>query len=258
MVTHIVSFSGGIGSAITADLVCRKYGRDNVVLLFADTLVEDEDLYRFNRDVEFLLGCRFITISEGRTPWQVFNDVKFIGNSRVDPCSKLLKRDLIKKWIRANYTSENCLIWVGIDASESHRLNPVVQNNLPYQYRSIMIERDIFLSSSDKLKWCDENNIELPKLYKLGFPHNNCGGFCVKAGLTQFKMLFELLPDVYFMNENEEQIALKLNPNARPFLQKTIKGVKYYLTLKEYREKYLEDKEYEEDRYDYGGCGCAL
>ena len=257
-ITHIVSYSGGIGSAITADMICKEYGKDNVVLLFADTLIEDDDLYRFNKDVINLLGWWFGRIADGRTPWQVFNDVKFIGNSRIDPCSKILKRDLIKKWIRNNYTPDNCVIWVGIDCSEEHRLNPVVMNNLPYQYRSILIEKNMFLTPQDKLMWCEENNIEVPRLYKMGFPHNNCGGFCIKAGLTQFAKLYQLLPEVYMENEQQEQEAIKNNPNLRPFLVKTIKGVKHYLTLKDYREQYLEDKNYEEDKYEYGGCGCAL
>ena len=80
---HIISYSGGLGSAITADFICKQYGKENVILLFADTLVEDEDLYRFNNDVVKLLGVPLIIIAEGRTPWQVFNDVKYIGNTRV-------------------------------------------------------------------------------------------------------------------------------------------------------------------------------
>ena len=31
-----------------------------------------------------------------------------------------------------------------------------------------------------------------------------------------------------------------------------------YLTMKDYREKYLEVNKSEEDRFDFGGCGCAL
>ncbi len=29
--------------------------------------------------------------------------------------------------------------------------------------------------------------IEPPRLYKMGFKHNNCGGACVKAGISQWK-----------------------------------------------------------------------
>lgn len=96
---HIVSYSGGIGSAMTAQLLCDEYGKENVALLFADTNMEDEDLYRFNSDLVNKLKCEFIRIADGRTVWEVFEDVKFIGNSRIDPCSKILKRELIKNYI---------------------------------------------------------------------------------------------------------------------------------------------------------------
>lgn len=254
---HIVSYSGGIGSAITAELVCNAYGKDNVILLFADTLIEDEDLYRFNLDIVKLLGCEFIRISDGRTPWQVFKDVGFIGNSRIDPCSKILKRDLIKRWIRNHWHYNTSTLWVGIDASESHRLPPVVKNNLPWRYRSILVEKGIWVTPKLKLDWCTERGIELPKLYKLGFSHDNCGGFCVKAGLGQFKLLWETLPEVYLANEAEEQLAIAHNPKLKPFLQKTIKGIRYYITMKEYREKYLQTIT-EEESLEFGGCGCAL
>ncbi len=168
---HIVSYSGGLGSAITADLVCKEYGNFNVSLLFADTLVEDEDLYRFNSDVVELLGCDLITISDGRTPWQIFNDVKFIGNTRIDPCSKHLKRDLIKKWIHSNYAADEVIIWVGIDISEEHRLEAITENNKPYEYRSIMIDKGLLVDNNTKESWCDANGIKIPKLYELGFSH---------------------------------------------------------------------------------------
>lgn len=254
---HIVSYSGGVGSAITAQLIVDLYGKNNTALLFADTKVESPDLYRFNHDIENLLGCEFITIADGRTPWQVFNDEKFIGNSRIDPCSKILKRNLIKKWLRENFKSHEVTVWVGIDVTEEHRLPPVVANNYPYIYRSILVELQIFVTPDIKRAWCKENKILIPNLYELGFSHNNCGGFCVKAGLAQFKKLYELLPEVYMENEKEELAAMVRNPNLRPFLKKTINGVKHYITMKEYREKYLSQLTPDEE-LEFGGCGCAL
>lgn len=229
-------------------------------MLFADTLMEDEDLYRFNSDIEKLLGIKLTIIADGRTPWQVFEDVKFIGNSRIDPCSKHLKRDLIKKWIHTNYLPEACVLWVGIDCSEEHRLEAVVQNNLPYQYRSILIENNIFIDTEYKMDWCFDNGIEPPRLYAMGFTHNNCGGFCVKAGLAHFKKLYEKLPERYKEHEEKELELILTNPNLRPFLKKTVNKTVRYLTLKQYREEFLEKEKANdfEDKYEFGGCGCAL
>lgn len=254
---HIVSFSGGLGSAITAAMVCDRYGKDNVILLFADTLVEDKDLYKFNNDVTNLLGCKFVRIAEGRTPWQVFEDVKYIGNTRVDPCSKILKRDFIRKYLTDNYKPDECTIWIGIDCTEEHRLAPVVIRNKPYSYRSILIENDIFLTNQYKFSWLLKNNIQIPRMYQLGFAHNNCGGFCVKAGQAQFKKLWELLPEVYADNELQEQLAISNNPKLKPFLRKVTDGKLRYLTLRAYREEFLEPSK-AIDKNEFGGCGCAL
>lgn len=254
---YIVSYSGGMGSAITAQMVADKYGLKNTILLFADTLIEDEDLYRFNRDLLNKFNFNFIRIAEGRTPWEVFKDVKFIGNSRIDPCSKILKRDFIRKFLKVHYKPSDIEIFVGIDATESHRLPPIIERNKPYEYRSLLIEENVFIDYEFKKAWCDRYGIKIPRLYEMGMAHNNCGGFCIKAGLGQFKKLYENLPETYLKNEREEELAMQQNPNLRPFLKKMIKGQIKYITLREYREKYLEHIT-EDEALDFGGCGCAL
>ena len=50
MTDHIVSFSGGMGSFAEAYYCVQEFGKENVVLLFCDTLTEDPDLYRFVDD----------------------------------------------------------------------------------------------------------------------------------------------------------------------------------------------------------------
>lgn len=255
---HIVSFSGGVGSAITLQLVVEEFGRDNVIALFADTLMEDEDLYRFNRDVETLVGLKLTKLCYGLTPWELFNERLFISNNKIDHCSQYLKRALLKKWVRYAYKPDECFIWIGIDWSEKHRLERAQKGGIPYIYRSILVERDIMLTAADKVKWCKANKIELPKLYKLGFSHNNCGGFCVKAGLGHFRLLYKTMPDRYLFHEKEEQKLLTKEPKCKPFLQKEVKGKRLYMSLKVYREEYLDKDLAEEDRFDIGGCGCAL
>lgn len=258
---HIVSYSGGIGSAMTAQLLCEEYGKENVALLFADTNMEDEDLYRFNSDLVNKLKCEFIRIADGRTVWEVFEDVKFIGNSRIDPCSKILKRELIKNYIKCNFLPDECNIWVGIDCTEEHRLERVVLNNKPYVYRSFLIENGYFIFPSTKIDWCNKMEIIPPRLYSMNFAHNNCGGFCVKAGLGQFKLLYEKLPERYKYHENKELEVMLKNKNLKPFLKKNINGKVEYITLKYYRENYLESNSKQLTEFellDYGGCGCAL
>ncbi|MFG1857578.1 hypothetical protein ACGFJT_37490 [Actinomadura geliboluensis] len=64
MTLHVVQYSGGIGSWATAQRVNARQakarrGAQGLVLLFADVLVEDPDLYRFLRDSAAQLGVPF-------------------------------------------------------------------------------------------------------------------------------------------------------------------------------------------------------
>lgn len=73
---HIVMYSGGIGSWAAAKRVIAQQGKENVILLFTDTLIEDEDLYRFLKETSADFGCELVWLKEGRDPWQVFKDVR--------------------------------------------------------------------------------------------------------------------------------------------------------------------------------------
>src|ERR1019366_4527713 len=103
-VEHVVMFSGGISSWAAARRVVERYGTARVTLLFADTLIEDHDSYRFLAESAYDLGLPVTRIADGRTPWEVFRDERFLGNSRIDPCSKILKRNLCARWIADRFT----------------------------------------------------------------------------------------------------------------------------------------------------------
>ena len=77
---HVVMFSGGIGSWAAAKRVVNENGSEETVLMFADTLIEDADLYRFLREGAANVGGQLVVLTEGRTPFQVFRDVRFLGN----------------------------------------------------------------------------------------------------------------------------------------------------------------------------------
>ncbi|WP_243719109.1 hypothetical protein [Actinomadura sp. KC06] len=118
---HVVQFSGGIGSWSAAQRVIAQHGTKNLVLLIADTQVEDSDLWRFAREASSQIGVELTVVADGRTPFQVFWDQRFLGNSRLAPCSAILKQQPCRRWLEENARIENTILYVGIDWSEARR-----------------------------------------------------------------------------------------------------------------------------------------
>lgn len=174
MTKHIIMYSGGIGSWAAAKRVSQKYGNGNLVLLFADTLIEDEDLYRFLEESAATIGGELIKLDQGVDPWQVFQKKRFIGNSRIDPCSRILKREPCRKWLDENCDPSNTVVYLGLDWTEIHRWEKSLKYWHPWQVEAPMMELP-YLSKPQMLDSLKRENIKPPRLYELGFPHNNCG-----------------------------------------------------------------------------------
>jgi len=252
---HVVMFSGGVGSWAAARRVADQHGAENMQLLFTDTKMEDADLYRFLHEAASDIGCELVKIADGRTPWEVFRDVRFLGNSRVDPCSRILKRDLARKWVGEHYNSDEVTLYIGIDWTEGHRMRAVVRNWEPFTVLAPMTEPP-YLSKKDMLNLLSERGIEPPSLYRLGFPHNNCGGFCIKAGQAQLKLLLDVLPEVYCYHERQEQALREHLGKDVAILRDRTGGESTPVTLRRFREMVTEG--YLFDQHEWGGCGCFV
>lgn len=202
---HIVQYSGGICSFFTAKRVVEKYGKENVILLFCDTLIEDKDLYRFVNDTVKFLGCEFVRVADGRTPFQVYKDENFLGNSRIAHCTKILKIKQARDWLKTNFPDPNtCTLYLGIDWTETHRQPAIIKNWSPYKVEFPMCEAPLLYKDEMKSE-LKKIGIEVPRLYKMGFAHNNCGGFCCKAGQGHWARVLQEMPDKFKQWEQEEE-----------------------------------------------------
>jgi len=251
----IVQYSGGAASALSAQFAVEEFGRENVVLLFADTLMEDEDLYRFNADVERKLGIKITRLCEGRTPWEVFFSERMIGNSRADHCSRILKREVLDAWRIANTTPENDVIFLGMDANEEHRLKGVQARLSPWTVRSPLIERGIWKERA--LELVKASGLRLSRSYDQGAPHDNCGGFCIKAGQGQFVRLLETRAARYALHEGKEEAFRRFTGKDVSILRDRTGGKTKPLTLRQLRERH-EQQPSLIDRLDIGGCNCMV
>jgi hypothetical protein len=250
---HVVMFSGGTGSWATAKRVAEEHGTDNLILLFADTLMEDEDLYRFLDEAHKDVGGELVRISTGLNPWEVFYKRRFLGNSRLDPCSEFLKRIPLRKWLTENCDPAETTVYIGIDWTEEHRYIKAQKYWAPWNCLAPLIEPPL-MDKPTQLRALEAAGIKQPRLYTMGFSHNNCGGFCVKAGQGHFRILMKHLPERYKFHEEQEQKFREFIGKDVAILRKT-KGPHKGdpLTLRELRV--MEERQV--DMFDLGGCGCV-
>jgi len=254
-VTHVVHFSGGIASYCAAKRVVEEYGPAQVKLLFCDTKTEDEDLYRFLIQSAAVLMAELVELEDGRDVWELFHDRRMIGNTRFDLCSETLKRNLADKWMKEHYTPENVMCYVGMDWTETNRYDRMAERKLPWRYMAPLLEEPI-LTKGDMVEMVKADGMEPPRLYSMGFPHNNCGGFCVKAGVAHFVHLLRTMPVRYMYHENKEQEMRDYLGKDVAILRDRTGGSTKPLTLKTLRERILAGEEGQMDMFDWGGCGC--
>lgn len=256
-IKNLVLFSGGACSWAAAKRVVEKHGTDGTVLLFADTKMEDEDLYRFIDEAADNVGATLVKIADGRNPWEVMQKEKMIGGGMLgaDPCSKILKRKLLDKWQSEHCDPRNTTIHIGLDWTETHRVERVKERCKPWVFNAPMADKPL-LSKKDMLAWMASEGLKPPRLYQLGFSHNNCGGFCVKAGQAQFERLLRTMPERYLYHEKMEQKTREI-VGDHTVLTYQRNGKKIPITLREFREN-LEKQPDLFDQFDWGGCGCAI
>jgi 3'-phosphoadenosine 5'-phosphosulfate sulfotransferase (PAPS reductase)/FAD synthetase len=252
---RVVFYSGGALSWAAAMRTIERHGRDNLTLLFTDTRMEDEDLYRFLDDSERQMGVPITRVVEGRTPWEVFRDRRFLANTRIDTCSEMLKRKPGQAWLRDH--APGATLVFGIDWEEQHRLVGLTKRygEMGHAVEAPMCDSP-WKTKPDVLSWMRSEGLEPPRLYDMGFAHNNCGGFCVRAGQAHFATLFREMPDRYRWHEQQEQDLRAYLDKDIAILRDRTGGKTRPMTLKEFRERLEAKMQY--DDLDLGGCACFV
>lgn len=311
---HIVSLSSGMSSAIVGELVIRKYGIENCIFCFMDTTIEDEDNYRFldeytkkmrlfgdGQSIIDLLPTRnedykrierkvtrqtniggilnnVVCMTEGRTPYQVAEDRKIIPNSKIAPCTFILKinpfryylYDLsrgndIQSWKNqktklpserfkrkekdASTIVQPITVHIGFDFSEIHRCKATTKSYTAIGYG---IDYPLLWKpyiTQDYKSYIEQNwGIEAPLTYKYGFSHANClgdsttGGGCVKQGVSDWVRLFVNFPE-RFEIVNEWEKMMKKDPSMSHYAisKVMVNGEIISKPLEQIKQDYLDD-----------------
>lgn len=231
-----------------------------MVLLFCDTLIEDADLYRFLDEAAANVGAPLVKVADGRTPFEVYRDTRFLGNSRLAKCSYFLKQKVADDWVTANCDPTSLCRYIGIDWSESHRFDG--QHGKGFKHR--MAEKGWrceaplidppYLTKRDILAMMKDEGLKPPLMYEQGFAHNNCGGRCCKAGQGHWAQMLKVRPKEFAQSEREENELRDMLGDVSMLSDRTGGNGKKVLTLTMLREQL--EAGVQADMYEIGGCGC--
>lgn len=258
---RVNTISGGLQSWVATWLDFRNHPKSTHLLYFCDTGYEHPTTYDFiSRSLDVLSDDfpetpAMFTCLKSESLWELFSREKFQGNGRNAVCSHKLKQEPGKK-LEALLGIEDSPITFGFGPLEPERLenakrsrkNPVAP----------LLDDDTFWDKQALIGFVKSKGLDIPYLYQLGMAHNNCSGFCVKAGQGHYKSLLNNDAELYAQHEeNQEAFINSLDDSRRGsvgFITVQRRGKKYRLTLKEFR-LWIERGE-PVDPYDKGACGC--
>ncbi len=221
---HIVSISGGSASAVAADRVITRYGSDSVTLWFADTLWEDQGLYRFLEDLENRWDKKIVRHTDGRTPPEVASDASMIPNPLAAPCSHELKQKPFMRFIKGQ--PKPLAVYLGLSWDEEHRMQKPreVYEAVP----GVTVDFPLLWEPLPRMSYTitiSEWGIKPPRLYEAGFSHNNCGGRCFRQGIREWLRLKRVMPGRFEeVSEWEQAQRAKGGPRANRAIQRDRRG----------------------------------
>jgi hypothetical protein len=253
----VVMLSGGAGSWLAARRWIDQHGPNGVTLLFADTRNEDADLYRFLEDASVNLGLPVTQVADGRTPFEVFRDERYLGNSQIAPCSKHLKQIPSRRWVEQHTDPRETVIVIGVGAWEGKRVGPIEAAYHPWTVVAPLLDPPA-PTQQQVLEAVTAAGLKSPRLYGLGFKHNNCGGVCVRGGFGQWGTLLRVFPSRYAHAEAQEQGLREQLGDVAILKHRSGRLEGQPLTLADYRAR-LESQPSLFDEIppddDPGGCG---
>lgn len=240
---HIVSVGGGISSTwLLVDRVIAKYGKENVTAVICPVANEHADVWRLVSAVEAKYGITIERIGKPYSIWDIFFNEGMMGNVFADPCSRILKREKMAAYMKANHNPANTVLHVGITADEIDRMLAIQANwkRQGYTVRAELADEPK-LGRETLIQLCEAEFGFIPLMYRQGMKHNNCGGFCIKAGKAQFARLLWYDRKTYIEHETMELLHQQTFDHANTIMRDewTRKGMRSVtsLTLRSFRER---------------------
>lgn len=179
-----VWFSCGAASAVAAKKTIEKYGDTHTIRIVNNPVLEEDlDNLRFLKDVEKWLGITIEQAVNSKFPnasaREIWAKKRYMAGVAGAPCTKELKKEARYQWEKNNKVDWHVL---GFTVDEKSRYNRFILTERP-NVLPVLIELNLTKQACFKI--IREAGIELPNVYKLGYPNANCIG-CVKAGSATY------------------------------------------------------------------------
>jgi 3'-phosphoadenosine 5'-phosphosulfate sulfotransferase (PAPS reductase)/FAD synthetase len=205
-----VWFSCGAASAVAAKKTIELYGESNEIIIVNNPIKEEhEDNQRFLKDVESWLGYKIQFAINPKFPDQscetVWNKRKFMSSRFGASCTLHLKRNARQFWEIKNPTD---YIVLGFTADENKRAERFNKTNKQKLLTPLI---DLGITKQKCFDLLNQEGINLPAIYKLGYPNANCVG-CVKAtSPTYWNLVRKTFPKIYQQrSDTAESLGVKL------------------------------------------------
>lgn len=205
-----VWFSCGAASAMAAYYTLKKYRDTNQVHVVNNPVIEeDPDNLRFLQDVQDWLKIEIETAKHHKFPnasaEEVWDWKQYMVGVAGAPCTKYLKRFARQQWENEHKPDWHVLGFTVDEQKRHDRFVLTERNNvLP-----VLIEEG--LTKQDCLVELANHGIEIPDMYKRGYPNANCVG-CVKSqSPTYWNHVRKDRPEVFQRRaEQSRKIGAKL------------------------------------------------
>lgn len=188
-------WSGGVTSAVACKIAVDLYGVKNMRIIFIDTMNEDDDTYRFMNDCSDWYGIKIETIkSEKHNSVQdVWRRYKALNNAKGAVCSSEMKRLVRETWEKKNEWKNQIF---GFELDEYKRAKSMVLNHP--QTKPLFPLMMYGMTKKNCIEMVQDAEIEIPKMYKLGFLNNNCWKTgCVQGGIGYWQKMCREFPEKF-------------------------------------------------------------
>jgi hypothetical protein len=215
-----VWFSCGAASAVAAKLTLDRFGETHDVRIVNNPIADERpDNQRFLRDVQSWIGRTIESATNVNYPncsiTEIFEKRKYMSGPLGAPCTMLLKKEARQQWEQRNHPDWTVM---GFTTDERRRHQNFV---LTERETTIPVLIDAGLSKDDCFRIVTEAGIELPDMYRRGYPNANCPG-CVKAtSPTYWNHVRVTDPDVFASRSEQSRrfgVRLVKHKGERIFL----------------------------------------